>query len=177
VSKERNRPVAAASPSASPVSLAILIFAACLGFPAALHAQSASPSASPSQAPSPAADTGPALQIAVVGLRSDRGRVSCDLFNDPAAWPRGDQFRHVWAAIHKDSATCVFKDVPAGRYAVVVYHDENSSGHFEENAFGMPLEGYGFSNDAAPLFDAPSFAASSFEYDGKRLYTVINIRY
>lgn len=113
----------------------------------------------------------------MVGLRNDKGSVSCSLFNDSGAYPRGDELREVWVPIHGDAAMCVFTGIPAGKYAVVVYHDENSNRHFDQNAFGMPLEGYGFSKNAAPLFDAPSFAAASFDYDGQHLYTVINIRY
>jgi len=117
------------------------------------------------------------LQVAVVGLRNDKGQVTCSLFNDPKAFPRGDEFRETHSPIHGDAALCIFQGIPAGKYAVVVYHDENVNGHFDQNAFGMPLEGYGFSNNAAPLFDAPKFAAASFDYDGQFRFTEINIRY
>jgi uncharacterized protein (DUF2141 family) len=103
--------------------------------------------------------------------------VSCNLFTDPKQYPRGDAYQEVRAPIHDQSSLCVFTGVPAGKYAIVVYHDENANGHFDQNAFGMPMEGYGFSNNAAPLFDAPNFAAASFDYDGARLYTVINLMY
>ncbi|GEM_PF-1411665 len=160
---------------------AVLAALMCI-LPASANSQStplptAAATAIPTVIPSPSPITGPALQIAVVGLRNDQGRVSCDLFNEPKNYPRGEQFRHVWAPIARNSALCVFTDVPAGRYAMVVYHDENSNGHFDQNAFGMPMEGYGFSNNAAPLFDAPTFDAASFTYDGHRLYMVIDMRY
>jgi uncharacterized protein (DUF2141 family) len=143
----------------------------------------AEPTASPSESPTPTtiptpvALRGPALQVAVVGLRDEQGQVSCNLFTDRQQYPRGDAFKEVRTSIHKDSALCVFTEVPAGKYAIVVYHDENDNGHFDRNAFGMPMEGYGFSNNAAPLFDAPNFAAAAFDYDGRRLYIVIDIRY
>ncbi len=154
-------------------AMLVLLPAAANSQPAALP----TPAAIPTVIPSPAPVTGPALQIAVVGLRSDQGQVSCDLFNEPRNYPRGEQFRHLWAPIKNKSALCVFTDVPAGRYAMVVYQDENSNGHFDQNAFGMAMEGYGFSNNAAPLFDAPTFDAASFTYDGHRLYMVIDMRY
>jgi uncharacterized protein (DUF2141 family) len=117
------------------------------------------------------------LQVAVVGLRNDKGHVTCSLFNDPKAFPRGEEFRETHSPIHGDAALCIFDGIPAGKYAVVVYHDENANGHFDQNAFGLPLEGYGFSRNAAPLFDAPKFAAASFDYDGQFLFTEISIRY
>ena len=120
---------------------------------------------------------GSSLQVAVVGLRNDKGHLTCSLFNDPKAFPRGEEFREAHSPIHGDAGLCIFEGIPAGKYAVVVYHDENANGHFDQNAFGMPLEGYGFSRNAAPLFDAPKFAAASFDYDGQFLFTEINIRY
>ena len=158
----------------------LTLLTVCLLYSPVIRAEPrASPSAAPTPTtvPTPVALRGPALQVAVVGLRNDRGQVSCNLFTDPQQYPRGAAFKEVRASIHKGSALCVFTDVPAGKYAMVVYHDENENGHFDRNAFGMPMEGYGFSNNAAPLFDAPNFTAAAFDYDGRRLYTVIDIRY
>ncbi len=58
-------------------------------------------------------------------------------------------------------------DLPAGTYAVAVYHDVNDNGKMDRVPFvGLPLEPYGFSNDARGAFGAPSFADASFEVDG-----------
>ncbi len=129
----------------------------------------------------PAADPprAPAIEIEVVGLRNDKGQVGCSLFAGPEGFPRdGDKVvRHVWARIRKRKALCRIEGMPAGRYAAVVYHDENGNGEFDENALGMPLEGYGFSNNAAALFAPPDFKSASFDYSDRNLYQVINIRY
>ena len=59
----------------------------------------------------------------------------------------------------------VFKyDLPPGVYAVNAFHDENNNGKFATNFIGLPLEGYGFSNDVRPnLLSAPSFNKAAFE--------------
>jgi uncharacterized protein (DUF2141 family) len=156
---------------------ALLLTSALIVSPmAAAQMQSATPASTAAPEATPPA-TGPALQVDVIGFRTDAGRVSCMLYNDPKTYPRGKEIRQIWAPIKNGKALCVFTDVPAGKYAMVVYHDQNSNGQFDMNAFSMPLEGYGFSNDAAALFDAPSFKDASFDYDGKRLYTVITMRY
>jgi uncharacterized protein (DUF2141 family) len=142
---------------------------------AAAHAQSA-----PAPAPPPAiAATAPVLQAEVIGLRSGHGDVVCSLFNDANAFPRDDKkiYRTVKAPISRDRALCQFIGIPAGEYAIVAFHDENGDGDFNQNAFGMPEEGYGFSRDAAALFSAPSFDSAKFHYDGTRLYLIVNIRY
>jgi uncharacterized protein (DUF2141 family) len=139
-------------------------------------------------APSPAAQapalaspeaTRNALDIEVVGLRNDNGQVGCSLFDEPDAFPRnGDKvLKHIWAPIHHGKALCSFTGLKPGAYAAVVYHDENKNGKFDQNALGMPEEGYGFTRDAAALFSPPSFNAASVEYTGAPLYTVVNIRY
>jgi uncharacterized protein (DUF2141 family) len=127
---------------------------------------------------SPVDAGGPAIEIEVVGLRNDTGQVSCSLFNSPDGFPRdGKVVRRVWARIQSRKALCRFDGMPAGRYAAVVYHDENSNGEFDQNALGMPLEGFGFSNNASILFGPPSFKSASFDYSGGDFRQAVKIRY
>ena len=55
--------------------------------------------------------------------------------------------------------TIVFQ-LPAGDYAVAVYHDRNGNGRMDRNLAGLPIERYGFSNDAAGAMGPPSFEAA-----------------
>jgi uncharacterized protein (DUF2141 family) len=146
---------------------------------AAVPAHAQSPSAPPATAPPAASATAQVLQAQVIGLRSDAGDVVCSLFDDANAFPRDDSkvLRTVKAPIDHGHALCQFTGLAAGEYAIVVFHDENGDGEFNQNAFGMPEEGYGFSRDAAALFSAPTFDSAKFHYDGTRLYMIINIRY
>jgi uncharacterized protein (DUF2141 family) len=135
---------------------------------------------SPSPAPNPDAAAANPLELEVVGLRSDSGEVGCSLFFGAQGFPRDDSkvFRHVWAPVHEHKALCRFGGLATGQYAAVVFHDENGDHEFNMNAFGMPKEGYGFSNDAAALFSPPEFQAAAISYvAGRSLYLVINIRY
>ena len=148
---------------------ATILIALLLASIAAAQTPIATPSGSP-QNP---------LDIEVIGLRNDSGEVGCSIFNDAQAFPRDDSkvLRHLWAPIHAGKAVCEFTDLPPGQYAAVVFHDENGDHKFNMNAFGMPMEGYGFSNDAAALFAPPDFKSAAFTYNGTHLYLVINIRY
>ena len=58
--------------------------------------------------------------------------------------------------------TIVVRGLAAGTYAVAVYHDENGNGAFDQGFLGIPLEDYGFSNDAGAFFGPPSFAEAAF---------------
>ncbi len=70
----------------------------------------------------------------------------------------------VWGGVLNASAEAkdggaiwVFRGLAPGRYAVAVYHDENGNGEFDQGFFGIPLEGYAFSNGATAFFSAPGF--------------------
>jgi uncharacterized protein (DUF2141 family) len=54
--------------------------------------------------------------------------------------------------------------LPVGVYAVQAFHDRNDSGRLRRGAFGIPLEGVGFSNDAPLGLRGPSFARASFTH-------------
>lgn len=49
------------------------------------------------------------------------------------------------------------KDLPEGPLALAVYQDANGNGQLDSNAMGMPIEPFGFSNDAAGNFGPPKF--------------------
>jgi uncharacterized protein (DUF2141 family) len=82
------------------------------------------------------------------------------------------------AAASPDSGTCVFRGVARARdYAIVVHHDENNDNVFQKTAFGIPEEGYGFSNDVHPRFSAPSFDDCKFHYNAGRVAMNISMLY
>lgn len=55
-----------------------------------------------------------------------------------------------------------FKDVEPGEYAIAVIHDTNQNGKFDKNFFGIPKEGYGFSNHT-PNFGSADYEEARFE--------------
>ena len=51
----------------------------------------------------------------------------------------------------QSSLTVSFEDLPAGTYAIAVFHDSNNNGKLDKNWLGVPTEGYGFSNATGTL--------------------------
>ena len=49
--------------------------------------------------------------------------------------------------------------IKPGIYAVKLFQDFNRNGEFDMNWIGLPLEKFGFSNDAHPTFSEPPFSA------------------
>jgi uncharacterized protein (DUF2141 family) len=61
----------------------------------------------------------------------------------------------------------LFRSIERGRpYAVAILDDTNMDGKMDFNMIGMPIKGYGFSNDAPATLLPPSYPAASFSYGG-----------
>ncbi len=119
-----------------------------------------------------------ALTVRVSALNNDRGRVAVALFASAEAFP--DQKRALagqLTRIQNGKATVRFENVRPGVYAVAVLHDENENSKMDFNFLGMPLEGYGFSNDASAMFGPPSFDAASFKLSPRDSYVPVKVRY
>ena len=67
--------------------------------------------------------------------------------------------------------------LPAGRYAVQAFLDENGNGEVDRALFGVPKEGVGFSNDAKIRLGPPKFAEAAFAFDGNARTIRLNLRY
>jgi uncharacterized protein (DUF2141 family) len=67
-------------------------------------------------------------------------------------------------------------DIPPGRYAVTVYHDENANQDLDLNMLGMPKEAYGFSNDPPMLMGPPLFKDSSFDVGDKDVEVKVRLK-
>ncbi len=64
-----------------------------------------------------------------------------------------------------------------GVYALAVYHDENNNHHFDRSLIGLPVEGYGFSNNATIFMAPPSFASARFAVQPGDNHLTIRLRY
>ena len=65
-------------------------------------------------------------------------------------------------AVESSSFSHAF-ELPAGVYAVGVFHDLNANNRLDTNLFGIPTEQFGFSNNAVGHFGPPSFEAASIQ--------------
>ena len=115
------------------------------------------------------------LVVVIRGLDSSEGNVLVDVFGEQqrAAFPYAE--RGVTAEIRVQAkalqqpgrqASVSLGDVAPGSYAVVAIHDANANGDIDLNMFGIPTEGYGFSNGARPTLGPPSFDAAAVAVGG-----------
>lgn len=123
-------------------------------------------------APCRAAD----LAVALTDIRAATGVVKVALVDSAAAYEgRAAPVRTAGAPPTGETASFVFEGLPAGRYAVMVTHDENGNGRMDANAMGMPLEGYGFSNNP-PVMRKPTWEEAAFDVGAGGASITIELR-
>ena len=129
-------------------------------------------------ASAPAAADGSELTVTVVDLRNDKGHVRFGLYDRENDFPSSaGVIKSGVAPIAGGRAFFVFRDLPPGSYAVTVFHDEDDDGKFDRSLIGLPLEGYGFSNDAKVFLAPPSFREAAFSVGEADASVVIRIVY
>ena len=96
-----------------------------------------------------AADTkGSSLTVSVNKLRNSNGNVLFALYNTEDAFPDElykKYYKILRGKIENGSSLVKFENLPPGKYAVNILHDENKDGKIQRR-FILPLEGIGFSN-------------------------------
>ena len=66
-------------------------------------------------------------------------------------------------AAQAGSVKASFANLAEGEYAVSVIHDLNRNGKLDSNLIGIPVEPFGFSNDAKGTFGPPAFDQAKFK--------------
>ena len=115
----------------------------------------------------PVQNEGYALTISVKELRDSKGVVQFTLYNKEGSIP-DQKFKAFYkmekAEISNGASTIIFNDLPKGRYAINVLHDENENGKIDKGLI-LPIEGIGFSNyEAIGLSNRPNFSKASFKF-------------
>ena len=122
----------------------------------------------------------PGIHVTILNIRNSIGTVACALFDSPEGFPTEfllSATNVMVIKIRKSQARCDFEDIPPGKYAMAVIHDENMNGKLDANWLGIPTEGYGFSNNATGVLGPPAFSAASFRYDGQTVELTMSLKY
>ncbi len=120
------------------------------------------------------------ITIDLTGLRNNSGMIYACMTAKPKAFPKGcdsDPDRRTASVKASDARQLVIRDVPAGRYAIAVLHDENGNKKMDMTLF-LPKEGYGFSRDAPVRMAPPKFDAAAFDVTAaKPVHMIMKVRY
>ena len=127
-----------------------------------------------------AQNVGASLEVVVPQLRNAQGGLGCRLFAGANGFPmKADRaLQTVMSPISNGAARCRFQPVPPGTYAVAVVHDENGNLKLDSNLLGVPIEGYGVSNNKTYAISEPRWDESRFELAaGETRQLTIQLRY
>jgi len=105
------------------------------------------------------------LTIKVENLRNSKGVLQVSLYNKDGSIP-DEQYKNYYRIqttnIESGKVEITLKNLPKGRYAVNILHDENKNGKIDKGLI-LPKEGIGFSNySSIGLTNRPNFRKASF---------------
>ncbi|MBK8369276.1 MAG: DUF2141 domain-containing protein [Bacteroidetes bacterium] len=115
------------------------------------------------------------LTVEVKELQNCKGVVQFALYNKDGTIP-DEQYKKcckiLKEKIQNGSSKVTFTNIPQGKYAVNILHDENENGEIDKG-FILPIEGIGFSNFQSIGFsNRPNFSKASFELNSNKIITV-----
>ena len=106
------------------------------------------------------------LTVEVNGLRNSKGIVQFTLYDKDIPIPDkkfGNSYAILKGEITGFASTVTFENLPTGRYAVHVLHDENNNGKIDKGLV-LPIEGIGLSNyQSISPFNRPKFDKASID--------------
>jgi uncharacterized protein (DUF2141 family) len=118
------------------------------------------------------------VQITIGNVQSDGGSVMIGLYDTPEGFRAAikhstdvgllnDHSRVAGMALRAVAGpqTVILAGLKPGRYAIIAFHDEDDDGKLGATPWGVPTEGYGFSNNAWGILRAPSFDAAGFDVE------------
>lgn len=103
------------------------------------------------------------IELVISETSSDTGVIRLLIFDQDKGWPESidKAWKLVTLPIKNGTAQQTIANVPAGNYAITVFHDQDEDGVIRKNKIGYPLDAFGFSNNPSLLFGVPSFEKCS----------------
>lgn len=120
------------------------------------------------------------IEAVITGIRSTQGQFVIKVYKDDNSFQDDKPFQTLKFkknAISKGEMTVKFSLDP-GTYGLALLDDENNDGEMNYSFFGIPEEGFGFSNYYLSGFSKPKFDSFSFVVNkNQKQKIIIKIRY
>ena len=130
--------------SAAIATLPALVLAALLALPQSANAE-------------PAAK----LSLTVAGIKEAKGALMIAVF-DEAGYGKDKSVATAAVPVTALTASTTI-DLPPGKYGIKMFHDVDGDGKMSMNPFGMPIEPFGFSNNAPAQFGPAAWKDAAFD--------------
>lgn len=131
-------------------------------------------------APQARADQGYCVDLQVEDVRNAEGILLVAVFTDEATYlDNRDEARSERIPAAQGTVSQALCGLPAGRYALSLFHDEDVDTELDTNFLGIPTEGYGFAGEGRGYRGKPSFETIAFELgpDKPRHSAIVKMTY
>jgi len=118
------------------------------------------------------------VKVRVDRLSRRTGSIYLAVYDSPATYldPKKCYRSKITPVKDADTLTIDLGEMPAGRYAIALFLDENGNGQIDRNRWGIPKEKYGFSGNRHPWFRAPDFYEAAVETGAAHTIVSISLR-
>ena len=119
------------------------------------------------------------LSIEITNIRSKKGNILVGVFKNNEDFKKEKTiFDKSFSKCNITSGTMTIKlNLKPGTYGISILDDKNNDGEMEYNFFGLPREGYGFSNFFHRGMNRPVFDDFDFTVGKKDLAVYVKMRY
>ena len=125
----------------------------------------------------PAGESTQTVSIHVSGLKTQSSNLYVAVFDSAEGFPKPE---------HSSTTTTISVDAESVEFSlslpdtsttgIAIFQDLNGDGKLTKNGFGLPIEPYGFSNNARSTFGPPSFSQAAFKVSEKTSPIEITVR-
>ena len=118
------------------------------------------------------------LNIEIKKLKSQKGSVCVSMFENSNGFPDDGTkaIRSGCFEVTEIPLRITFEGLKFTNYAIALFHDENKDGKLNTGLFGIPTEGFGFSNNPAVRPGAPKFNECGFLVAGSNTDMSIELK-
>lgn len=111
--------------------------------------------------------------LEVTNVTSNKGNIMVGICSTEDQFLEKDKCTYAFSMPAAKGTMVKNLNIVKGKYAIIIYHDENNNKILDRAMFGKPKEYYGFSNNKYGAFGSkPEFAEAVVNIDGKTNATV-----
>jgi len=118
------------------------------------------------------------VTVVIEGARSDKGKIVLAVFKDQEGFKTKNPIKRIELKKAELERNEIQLSLDIGIYGISVLDDENNNNMMDYNFFGMPKEGFGFSNYYHKGLSKPHFDKFKFEINNTSVEIIeIHLRY
>ena len=116
------------------------------------------------------------LTINITGFKSDEGFAMISVVNSQKDFDEEVSYRKFKSKIKNGCVAQLVENLEFGKYGVKIFHDENENGKIDTRMFGIPVERYGFSNNARGKFGPPKYEEVKFMFEKPEMAISVEVK-